>query len=66
MMGEKIDFLSCSAEEAEREELLRGIRMSTREKMEYFEEMIDLVARTGAIKFLRCADYKNIGNFSDH
>lgn len=40
-MGAKIDFLSCTAEEAEREELLRGIRMSTRAKVELFEEMLD-------------------------
>ncbi|MBU6470793.1 MAG: hypothetical protein KGQ68_08945 [Gammaproteobacteria bacterium] len=56
-MGEKIDFLSVTAEEAEHEELLRGIRMSTREKFEFFEEIIDLAWRTGAIKYLRSQVY---------
>lgn len=49
-MGEKIDFLSVTAEEAEHEELLRGIRMSTREKFELFEEMLDLAWRMGVFK----------------
>jgi len=56
-MGEKIDFLSVTAEEAEHEELLRGIRMSTREKIEFFEEIIDLAWRAGAIKYLRSQEY---------
>ena len=60
-MGEKIDFLSVTAEEAEREELLRGIRMSTREKIEFFEEMLDIAWRMGVIKGPRELDHSGSG-----
>lgn len=60
-MGAKIDFLSCTAEQAEREELLRGIRMSTREKFEFFEEVLDLGWRMGVIKGPRKLDQSDGG-----
>ena len=44
------DALRCTFEDAEHNNLLAGMRMSTRAKIEYFEEMIDLAWRTGAIK----------------
>lgn len=42
--------LRCTFEDAERNNLLAGIRMSTRAKVELFEEMLDFAWRTGAIK----------------
>ncbi|MGB9429941.1 MAG: hypothetical protein WCC11_08735 [Gammaproteobacteria bacterium] len=60
-MGEKIDFLSVTAEEAEREELLRGIRMNTQEKFEYFEEILNLAWRMGVIEGSRKSDKSGSG-----
>lgn len=42
--------LRCTFEDAERNNLLAGIRMSTRAKVELFEEMLDFAWRTGALK----------------
>lgn len=42
--------LRCTFEDAERNNLLAGIRMSTRAKVELFEEMLDFAWQTGAIK----------------
>ncbi|MBU6470791.1 MAG: hypothetical protein KGQ68_08935 [Gammaproteobacteria bacterium] len=42
--------LKCTFEDAERNNLLAGIRMSTRAKVELFEEMLDFAWRAGAIK----------------
>ncbi len=50
MTKEQHDDLRCTFEDAERNNLLAGMRMSTRAKIEFFEEMIDLAWRTGAIK----------------
>jgi hypothetical protein len=42
------DPLSCSFTDAERNHLPEGIRMSTRAKVDFFEEMVSLVVATGA------------------
>lgn len=42
--------MRCTFEDAERNHLLDGIRMSTRGKIELFEEMLDFAWKTGAIK----------------
>jgi hypothetical protein len=42
------DPLSCSFTDAERNHLLEGIRMSTRAKVDFFEETVSLVVATGA------------------
>ena len=42
--------LKCTFEDAERNNLLAGIHMSTRAKVELFEEMLDFAWRTGALK----------------
>lgn len=44
------DVLRCTFEDAERNHLLDGIRMSTRSKIELFEEMLDFAWKTGAIR----------------
>lgn len=44
------DALRCTFEDAERNNLLAGIRMSTRAKVELFEEMLDFAWKTGAIR----------------
>lgn len=50
MSDKQQDDLRCTFEDAERNNLLAGIRMSTRAKIELFEEMLDLAWKTGAIK----------------
>lgn len=47
------DRLRCTFENAERNYLLDGMRMSTRDKIQSFEDMLDFAWRTGAIKHLR-------------
>ena len=42
------DPLQCTYEDARRNHLRDGIAMSTRAKVEYFEEMVALVAHFGA------------------
>ena len=42
--------LRCTFEDAEHNNLLAGIRMSTRAKVELFEEMLDFAWKTGAIR----------------
>jgi hypothetical protein len=42
------DPLSCSFSDAERNHLLDGIRMSTRAKIAFFEEMVSLAVAVGA------------------
>lgn len=49
-MKNKQDILACSFTDAARNHLLDGIRMSTRAKMEFFEEMLDFAWQVGAIK----------------
>lgn len=44
------DTLRCTFEDAEHNNLLTGIRMSTHDKIELFEEMLAFVWKTGAIK----------------
>ena len=44
------DALRCTFEDAEHNNLLTGIRMSTRGKIELFEEMLDFAWKTGAIR----------------
>lgn len=44
------DRLCCTFEDAEHNNLLTGIRMSTRGKIELFEEMLDFAWKTGAVK----------------
>lgn len=44
------DALRCTFEDADHNNLLTGIRMSTRGKIELFEEMLDFAWKTGAIK----------------
>lgn len=43
----------CTFEDAERNHLGDGIRMSTRDKIQSFEDMLDFAWHTGAIKQLR-------------
>ena len=50
MNHEHQEDLRCTFEDAERNNLIAGIRMSTRVKIELFEEMLDFAWRTGAIK----------------
>lgn len=47
-----VDHLRCTFEDAESNQLLEGIRMSTRDKIELFEEMLDFAWKTGAIRKL--------------
>ena len=42
------DALACSFEDADRNHLLAGIKMSTAAKIAYFEEMVALVVAVGA------------------
>ena len=42
------DPLQCTFEDAERNHLREGIRMSVRAKIEFFEEMLELAWRSGA------------------
>ncbi len=55
MIKKHQDALRCTFEDAEGNNLLAGMCMSTRAKIEYFEEMIDLAWRTGAIKRMQQA-----------
>lgn len=41
--------LRCSFQDAERNHLRDGIAMSTRDKIAFFEEMLLLASRTGAL-----------------
>ena len=50
MTKEQQGDLRCTFEDAERNNLLAGMHMSTRAKIEFFEEIIDLAWRAGAIK----------------
>lgn len=50
MSHEHQEETRCTFEDAERNNLLAGIRMSTRAKIELFEEMLDFAWRTGAIR----------------
>ena len=52
--------LRCTFEDAERNNLLAGIRMSTRSKVELFEEMLDFAWHTGAVKAGRAKDIQDI------
>jgi hypothetical protein len=45
-----IDSLSCTFEQAEERNLSAGINASTRAKVEFFEEMIEIGFRFGALK----------------
>ena len=45
-----VNLLSCTFEEAEERTLLANINASTRSKVEFFEEMIEMGFRFGAIK----------------
>lgn len=45
--------LKCTFEDAERNHLLDGIRMTTEDKIHMFESMLDFAWRAGAIKQLR-------------
>lgn len=47
-MSEGRDPLQCTFEDAERNHLRDGMRMSVRAKIEFFEEMLDLAWRSGA------------------
>jgi hypothetical protein len=42
------DELKCTFQDAERNHLREGIRMSTRAKIAYFEEMVSLAIAVGA------------------
>lgn len=42
------DPLQCTYEDARRNQLREGIALSTRAKVEYFEEMADFILRFGA------------------
>lgn len=50
MIRKQQDALRCTFEDAEHNNLLTGIRMSTHGKIELFEEMLDFAWKTGAIK----------------
>lgn len=56
-MNSKPDPLTCSFEDAARNHLRDGIRMSTNAKMAFFEEMLDFAWRTGAIKTQRHTEH---------
>lgn len=53
MKPEQQDNLKCTFEDAERNHLLDGIQMSTREKIQSFEDMLDFAWRSGSITRLR-------------
>ncbi|HKT31493.1 MAG TPA: hypothetical protein VJS89_03230 [Gammaproteobacteria bacterium] len=42
--------MRCTFEDAEKNQLLGGIHMSTRGKIELFEEMLDFAWKTGVIR----------------
>jgi hypothetical protein len=50
MNDEQQEELRCTFEDAERNNLLAGIRMSIRAKIELFEEMLDFAWRAGTMK----------------
>ena len=60
MKPEQQNDLKCTFEDAERNHLRDGIRMSTRDKIQSFEDMLDFAWKSGAIKQLResAAEYK--------
>lgn len=53
MEAERQYDLKCTFEDAERNHLLDGIRMTTDDKIHMFESMLDFAWRAGAIKQLR-------------
>lgn len=61
MKPEQQDELKCTFEDAERNHLLDGIEMSTRDKIQSFEDMLDFAWKSGAITQLResAAEYKS-------
>jgi hypothetical protein len=46
----KTDSLSCTFEQAEERNLSAGINASTRAKVEFFEDMIEIGFKFGALK----------------
>lgn len=52
-MAEPDPTLRCTFADAERNHLLDGIRMSVRDKIAFFEAMIELAARSGALQRAR-------------
>jgi len=55
MKTEQQNELKCTFEDAERNHLLDGIRMSTRDKIQAFEDMLGFAWKSGAIKTLRAS-----------
>lgn len=47
------DPLQCTFEDARRQQLLDGIAMSTEAKVAWFEEMVALAVKCGAVDRLR-------------
>lgn len=57
-MSDTRDPLACSFEDVARMHLRDGIRMSTRDKIQFFEDMIELAWKAGAIKAPRPEKHK--------
>ena len=48
--AQELDPLSCTFEQAEEHNLIANINASTRAKVEFFEEMIEIGFKFGALK----------------
>ena len=59
MKHDEQNDLKCTFEDAERNHLLDGIRMSTRDKIQSFEDMLDFAWRSSAIQQLRTSEPEN-------
>ncbi|MDE2345657.1 MAG: hypothetical protein KGL13_04235 [Gammaproteobacteria bacterium] len=53
MKPQRQNELQCTFDDAERNHLLDGMRMSTDDKIRSFESMLDFAWRSGAIRQLR-------------
>ena len=59
------DDLRCTFDDASRNHLRDGIRMSTHDKIAFFEEMLLLASRSGALAPERLAARDRAGNSSE-